>query len=89
MPAAEPSVHSQVAEMDGFLTLALHELKAAVRQIVADAALLDAQVADDPAMETLREIVRDVRGQADLVAALVEFTSPSGTAFVQSGAEHG
>ncbi len=83
MPPAEPSVDSQSAELDDFLTLAM------LRQIIADAALLDAQIADDPALETLREVVRDVRGQADLVAALVEFASPSGRAIVQSGPERG
>jgi hypothetical protein len=89
MPPAEPSVDSQSGELDDFLTLAMHELKSAVGQIIADAALLDAQIADDPALETLREVVRDVRGQADLVAALVEFASPSGRAMVQSGPERG
>ena len=89
MPPAEPSVDSQSGEVDDFLALAMHELKSAVRQIIADAALLDAQIADDPALETLREVVRDVHSQADLVAALVEFASPSWTAFVQSGPERG
>ena len=72
MPAAEPSVHSPSAETDAFLTLALRELKVAVRQISAYAALLDAQIAEGSDMDALREIVRDVRGQADLVAALVD-----------------
>ena len=87
MPPAEPSVDSQSGELDDFLALAMHELKSAVRQIIADAALLDAQIADDPGMEPLCEIVRDVRGQADLVAALVDFASPSGRAM--SSAERG
>jgi light-regulated signal transduction histidine kinase (bacteriophytochrome) len=89
MPPAEPSVDSQSGELDDFFALAMHELKSAVRQIIADSALLDAQIADDPALETLREVVRNVRGQADLVAALVEFASPSGRAIVQSGPERG
>ena len=89
MPPAEPSVDSQSGELDDFFALALRELKSAVRQIIADSALLDAQIADDPALETLREVVRDVRGQADLVVALVEFACPSGRAIVQSGPERG
>ena len=89
MPPAEPSVGLPSGELDDFLTLAMHELKSAVRQIIAEAAWLDAQISDDPAQETLREVVRDVRGQADLVVALVEFASPSGRAIVQSGPERG
>jgi light-regulated signal transduction histidine kinase (bacteriophytochrome) len=72
MRAAEPSIHSQSAEMDGFLLLAMRELKAAVRNVSAYAALLDAQMAEQPDTTPLREIVRDVRGQAELVVALVD-----------------
>jgi signal transduction histidine kinase len=72
MPATEPTVHSPSAELEGFLSLAMHELKVAAGFISAYAALLEAQIAEQPEMDVLREIVRDVRGQADLVAGLVD-----------------
>jgi nitrogen-specific signal transduction histidine kinase len=50
----------------------MHELKTAVGQIRTYAALLETQFADEPGMAALREIVRDVCGQAEVVASLVD-----------------
>ena len=58
--------------MDGFLTHAMQELKTAIGQIRTYAALLETRFADEPGMAALREIVRDVRGQAEVVASLVD-----------------
>jgi hypothetical protein len=72
MPAAEPSVDSPSAETDGFLALAMREVRAAAGKINAYAAVLDAQIAQDSSLDALREIVRELRGQADVVAALMD-----------------
>jgi hypothetical protein len=50
----------------------MQELKTAVGQIRTYAALLETQFADEPGMAGLREIVRDVSGQAEVVASLVD-----------------
>jgi signal transduction histidine kinase len=72
MRAAESGVHPREAELDVFLELAAQELKTAVGAISAYTALLDAQLACDPGMSALREIVREVRDQAHRVAALAD-----------------
>ena len=72
MRAAKPAVHSPSAELDDFLTRAMQELKTAVGQIRTYVAVLETQFADEPGMAALREIVRDVCGQADVVASLVD-----------------
>jgi uncharacterized protein (DUF2342 family) len=72
MRAAKPAVHSPSAELDGFLTRAMQELQTAVGQIRTYAAVLETQFVDEPGVATLREIVRDVRGQAEVVARLVD-----------------
>jgi hypothetical protein len=72
MPAAETGVHPPAAELDCFLELATREVKTAVGAINMYVALLDAQIAYDPRLGSLREIVRDVREQAYLVTALVD-----------------
>jgi hypothetical protein len=72
MQAAESSIDSPSAEMDAFLLLAMRELKTAARTMSAYAALLDAQLADHPPQSPLRDAAREVRGQVDLVVALVD-----------------
>lgn len=72
MRAAKPAVHSPSAELDGFLTRAMQELKTAVGQIRTYAALLETQFADEPGMAALREIARDISVQAEVVARLVD-----------------
>lgn len=72
MRAAKPAVQSPSAELDGFLTRAMQELKTAVSQIRTYGALLETQFADEPETAALREIVRDICGQAEVVASLVD-----------------
>ena len=72
MRPAKPAVHSPSTELDGFLTRAMQELKTAVGQIRTYAAVLETQFADEPGMAALRETVRDVRGQAEVVASVVD-----------------
>jgi len=69
--AAETGSYPRAAELDSFLELATRELATAVRAIGVYTDLLDAQVAGDPSSSALREVVRELRGQARLVAALV------------------
>jgi len=71
MRAAETGIHPRAAELDSFLELATGELAAAVGAIGIYADLLDAQVAADPGSSAIREIVRELRAQARLVAELV------------------
>jgi hypothetical protein len=71
------SVRSQSAELDGFfLRHALHELTTAAGRIRAYAAVLEAQLADEPGVDVLRTMVRDLRGQAELVAGVVDQSLP-------------
>jgi hypothetical protein len=72
MPATEQSVDAREAEFAWFFDRATRELKTAVGFVSIYAAVLDAQLAADPALSPLRPVVRDVRAQADLVAALVD-----------------
>ena len=72
MRAAKPAVHSPSVELDEFLTRAMQELKTAVGQIRTCAAVLESQFADEPGMAALREIARDISGQAEVVARLVD-----------------
>jgi hypothetical protein len=71
MPATESSVHRYAVEDDAFFELAASELRVASRQINLYAALLEVQIAQDPSMRPLREIVHEVCVQADRVASLV------------------
>jgi signal transduction histidine kinase len=72
MRAAETRIHlARGSELDSFLEVATRELATAVGAIRIYADLLDAQVAGDPGSSGVREIVREVREQARLVAALV------------------
>jgi signal transduction histidine kinase len=50
----------------------MQELKTAVGQIRTYTALLETQFADEPGMAALREIARDISGQAEAVARLVD-----------------
>jgi hypothetical protein len=72
MPASESSVDRRAAEGDTFFELAASELRRASRQINLYAALLEVQIAQDPSMSQMRELVHEVRVQADRVASLVE-----------------
>jgi hypothetical protein len=63
---------SPSADLDGFFARAMHELKAAAVEIRAYAALMEMQLADADGMQGLRKLARDLRGQADLVAGLVD-----------------
>ena len=68
MPAAERSVYAPWDKMDDFLTYALGEMKSAIDRLSVYAARLDRQLAVEPGTDALREMVREVRGQAELVA---------------------
>jgi hypothetical protein len=72
MPTAERSVHPRAVDLDSFLELATRELMMYVGYVGVYAELLDAQMAHDPTMSQLREIVREVRIQAELVSALIQ-----------------
>ena len=63
--------------MDDFLTYALGEVKTAIDRLSVYAARLDLQLAVEPGTDALREMVREVRGQAELVAKIVDSASPS------------
>jgi signal transduction histidine kinase len=78
MRAAETGIHPRAAELDSFLELATRELATAVQAIGVYTDLLDAQVAGDPSSSALREVVRELRGQARLVAALVNDLAEQG-----------
>jgi light-regulated signal transduction histidine kinase (bacteriophytochrome) len=72
MPATEQSVDTHAVELDQFFGRATRELQSAVALISVYAALLDAQLAEDQSLSNLRPVVRNVRAQAELVAALVD-----------------
>jgi hypothetical protein len=76
MPAAERSVYAPWDEIDDFLTCALGEVKTAIDRLSVYAARLDLQLAVEPGTDAVREMVREVRGQAELVAKIVDSASP-------------
>jgi hypothetical protein len=72
MPATKQSVDRLATGHDSFLELATGELKMAIECISIYAALLEAQIAADPSLDGMRAMVREVRAQAGLVAAVVD-----------------
>jgi hypothetical protein len=72
MPATEQAVDTGAVESDDFLDRAMRELRTAVSCVSVYAALLDAQLAEDPSLSGLRPVVHDVRAQSDRVAALLD-----------------
>ena len=51
-------------QVDDFLKLAIRELEVAIDDINVNAAVLDLELAQDPAQDALRALVRDLRVQA-------------------------
>jgi hypothetical protein len=58
--------------LDDFLELAIRDLEAALHEISVSAALLEAQLADEPAQSAPRSLARDMRVQAQRVARILD-----------------
>jgi signal transduction histidine kinase len=61
-----------VADRDSFLQLATRELRTAATVIKIYVALLDLEIAANPGLDPMREVVRALEDQADLVTRLVD-----------------